>query len=67
MSDNLTPAPRRERSSEDPCVTAHRVVHDLRRDGIGVHVPDSRMPRAAQQAALLPEALGVRASVPDEE
>jgi hypothetical protein len=66
MSDLSTSPARRERTSEDPYTVAYRVVHDLRRDGIRVHLADERMPAAARHAARLLEVLGVAATVPDE-
>jgi hypothetical protein len=66
MSDLSTTPARRERTSEDPYTVAYRVVHDLRRDGIRVHLADERMPAAARHAARLLEVLGVAAAVPDE-
>ena len=66
MPDLATTAGRRERTSEDPWTIVHRVVHDLRRDGIHADAPDYRMPTAVRYAALLLEVLGVAAVVPDE-
>jgi hypothetical protein len=66
MSNPSSTPARRERTSEDPWTIAWRVVHDLRRDGVRVHVADDRMPAAARAAARLLEVLGVAATVPDE-
>ena len=67
MPDPSTTPGCRERASEDPWTIAHRVVHDLRRDGIRVHFADEWMPAAAaHHAARLLEVLGVAAAIPDE-
>jgi hypothetical protein len=66
MPDPSTTPARRERASEDPWTIAYRVVHDLRRDGITVHLAEERMPAAARHAARLLQVLGVAATVPDE-
>ena len=66
MPDPSTTPARRERTSEDPWTIVHRVVHDLRRDGIHADAPANRMLAAVRHAALLLEVLGVTAAVPDE-
>ncbi|HEX9539604.1 MAG TPA: hypothetical protein VGA04_15695 [Streptosporangiaceae bacterium] len=36
----------------DPWSTAHRVLHDLRRDGLKIQVADGLLPDAAQRPSV---------------
>jgi len=67
MSNPSTqPAEHRLRLTEDPHTIAHRLIHDLHRDGIRVEHPDDSMPVLVQLAAAMLNALGVLARVPDD-
>ena len=66
MSDPSTTPGRSERVTEDPHTIAHRLIHDLRRDGIRVRVTDSTLPVLVQLATAMLNALGIPARVPDD-